>query len=156
MTNEFSTREEEQPPRLPERGLSKEQMREVNRDTNRQMIGMVLFTAVGLLASARNGFMGNLPHPYELGILVSILVGAIAGLIMFPHYRIAALTSCPFAAFCGYAALNMYLPWRETVNTAELILIQAAASIPAIIIGNLIRILVYSPKQIEPPNECGG
>ena len=130
---------------------------EANRIANRQTIGMILFTAVGLLASARNGFLGNLPHPYLLGVFFSMLIGAVAGILMFSHYKIVALTCCPLAAVCGYAALNLYLSGRDSVNTVELVLVQSVASLPAIIIGNMIRIFVYSSKTNQDEHrESGG
>ena len=128
------------------RRLTPEQTRSVNRESNRIAIGMLLFTAVGILASSRHGFLGNFYHPFYAGISFSLLAGAVAGLLMFPQYRIAALACSAFAAVCGYAALNYYLPGRESVNTVEIVLIQGVAAIPAVIAGNLLRIFAYSDQ----------
>ena len=130
------------------RGLTPEQTQSANRETNRIAIGMLLFTAVGILASSRHGFFGNFHHSSYAGLGFSLLAGAVAGLLMFPQYRIAALACCALAAACGYAALDYYLPGRESVNTVEIVLIQCVASIPAIIAGNLLRIFVYTKQPV--------
>ena len=135
--------------------LGDEQLLASNRESNGIAIGMLLFAGVGILASSRHGYLGGFQHPIQYGIVFSLIAGAAAGLLMFPKYRIAALTCVPIASVSGYLALDWYLPGRESVNTVEIVLIQCASALPAIIAGNLIRIFVYNDKRSEPQSNAG-
>lgn len=125
--------------------------------TSLQSAGVLVFVFLcGIPALELNGFGFGIPFSLPAALACAIVGGALGGLMICPRPLLAGLIGGLLAGPIGLIAVYYYTQHRESIWTAELVIVQGIGCLPGVGIGWLLKKLLSAPpleEEHEPDPE---
>ncbi len=111
-----------------------------------QSVGLICLVAVIFIGTSLTGFFFDVGLTLRTGVILSLILGGIGGFLIVEDTRLGALIAGAAGGPCVTLATYYYTAFRETLWSAEIVIVACVAAVPG---GGLYRLI----RAILPPSE---